>query len=195
MGVLDAPRLVYEYRGPNAKNGWTVFDATDRPVAHVDTPGFLSNDFTYRLDEGGRPVLAVSYLNPSIIAQAGLPLAVLDASGNELGRFVPPSLNTHSESVYDLATGSAYVGRLTVTHTSSEITTAGITDQTGESIATIGQARKRMSLFKQQVWFTLERRPALADPLRLFAAAAPLAIHLDLTVRDNMSRRSTWDPR
>jgi hypothetical protein len=195
VSVLDAPRLVYEYRGPHAKDGWTVFDAADRPVAHVDTPGFLSSDFTYRMDEGGRPVLAVTYLNPSIIAQAGLPLGMLDASGNELGRFVPPSLNTQSESVYDLETSAAVVGRLTVAHTSSEITDAGITDHTGARVATIGQGRKKMSLFKQQVWFTLERPPDLADPLRIFAVVAPLAIHLDITVRDNMTRHSTWDPR
>jgi hypothetical protein len=196
VSVLDASRLVYEYRGPNAKDGWTVFDAGDQPVATVDTPGLLSGDPTYRMaDTAGQPLVAVSYLNPGIIAQAGLPLAVLDRAGAELGRFVPPSLNSRSESVYDLVIGNAPVGRLTVTHTSSAITDAGITDGAGARVVTIGQGRKKISLFKRQVWFTVERPPELADPLRFFAVAAPLAIHLDIAVRDNMSRKSTWDPR
>ena len=198
MTVWDAPRLVYEYNGPNAHDGWTIFDADDQRVATVDTPGFFSlANITYTmLDTAGQPVLMVTYVNPGIIARSGVPLVVVHPSGNEWGRFEPPSLNGYSETVFDALVGTTTVGQLTASHDRSAITDAGLADAAGTRVATIGQGKKRMGFFKQQAWLTLERPPDLADPLRLLAVAAPLALHLDLSRRGTSSRRgrSTWHP-
>jgi hypothetical protein len=134
-------------------------------------------------------------VNPGIIARTGVPLVLAHPNGNEWGRFVPPGLNSFQETVFDVVAGGATVGKLAATHTSGAITEAGVTDAAGTEVAKIGQGKKRMSFFKEQAWFTLERPAELSDPLRLFAVAAPLALHLDLNMRDNSSRRrSRWSP-
>jgi hypothetical protein len=148
--VWNAPQLVYEYNGPNSKDGWKIFDAGDQAVATVDTPGFFNmGELTYTmLDLGGQPVLRVIYLNPGVIARSGVPLVVAHPNGNEWGRFVPPALNRYKETVFDVVANGASVGRFTATH-ELRGPGAGLTDAAGTEVAKVGQGKKRMGFFKQ----------------------------------------------
>lgn len=193
--VLTEALLVYEYAGPAAKGGWPVSDREQRQIARVTVAGFGSSRREHRmLDAGGAPVLTVFYDSSGMLARTDQPLPVLGPSGTELGRF-RGRLVGRSGFEYEVTAAGAPTGRMRVSVTDDAVTDAVIEGAAGHRVATITQARERLSLFKVRASFTLDRGADLADPLRVLAVAAPLALHCDLDVREDMQPgRRTWTP-
>jgi hypothetical protein len=161
----------------------------------VTVAGFSSSRREHSMfDTTGAPVLTVFYESSGMLARTDQPLPVLAASGAELGRFQGRIVG-RSGFEYQITAAGALVGRMRVSVTDDAVTEAVIEDAAGQQVASITQEHERLSLLKVRAAFTLERDPALADPMRALAVAAPLALHCDLDVREDMQPgRRTWTP-
>jgi hypothetical protein len=143
---------------------------------------------------GGAPVLAVFYESSGMLARTDQPLPVLGPDGAEHGRF-RGRLVGRSGFEYEITAAGAAAGRMKVAVTDDAVTDAVVEDAAGQRVATITQSHERLSMFKVRASFTVERHATIADPLRMLAVAAPLALHCDLDVREDMQPgRRTWTP-
>lgn len=177
--VFDAPQVGFFYQGDEMPDGWPVY-VGERTVAAVRvTNRFFGADEYFLEDTAAFPLLMV-HPTPAHFDSG---YEILDPQVGYLG-LVNLTQGNRQSSLYDvLDARNQLAARATVETSRHAVETCVVVDVSGRQIARVVQGKERTGLLSSRAWLTLERDPAVVDPLRILLVALPLALHDDLSQR------------
>jgi Protein of unknown function (DUF2510) len=178
--VFEAPSLVVVYVGDEADAGWPVYAGDEKVAVVAVGDKFLGPDDYFLTDATGRALLMVR--STRNVSDPGY--LVLDPAGGMLGLVGGMHMNTNRTSKYDVVDAARQrLGMFELTTSRLTIDGGVVTDPAGGEIARLSQGKESTGFLQGRAWLTLERDPALADPLPTLLVGGLLGIYDDLHQR------------